>query len=134
MPDGQEGLSHEILRLAFGPVPPDKNEAFALLDRSIREKSPHQLVDNSLGFPCKASEAQQRVTDGRIVLFGQLGEEVVSNPVPGELAIGIGPVFPKGLCERFKVFKDLAATDCQKGANQGHGRTEATRTGDSGQA
>lgn len=134
MPDGQKDLSHEILRLAFGPVAPDKNGIVTLLDRPVREKSPRQLVDNSLNFPRKTSEAQERVTDSRIVLVGQFGEQIVPNPIPGEPAIRIGAVFPKGLSERSKVLEHVAAPDFQKGANQGHGRTEAARTGHPGQS
>ncbi len=129
MPSGQKDLSDEILRLTFGPVPPDKDEMLALLDRPVGEESPHQLIDNPLGFPRKTSQTQQRVTNGRIVLVGQLGEQIVPNPVPGELAIGIRAVFPEGLSEGSKVSEHVAASDSEEGANQGHGQTEPTRTG-----
>ena len=79
----------------------------------------HEIVDHGHGVCCLPPKPNQCLGNPRIVVFSQMGNELVSDPVADQVGQAIARVNPEWLFDICQVVQNFAAPDGEHRAHNG---------------
>ncbi len=81
---------------------------------------PTTACGHLLDFSGQPGKPQQGVANGRIVVLGKVGQEVVTQAISGKSPIQVRSVLPIGLANPIQVFEQVGAARAQQWPDEGH--------------